>query len=160
VTPKQIALVQASWKQVQPIAGQAAALFYSRLFTLEPSLKRLFKGDMQEQGRKLMQMISVAVNSLARLESIAPAVRALGRRHAGYGVEPRHYALVEAALIWTLEQGLGKDFSEQAEDAWRTAYHVLAATMQQATKEESLGGMINAQQGERTGAALKPILEG
>jgi hemoglobin-like flavoprotein len=140
VTPQQIALVQASWKQVQPIAKQAAALFYSRLFTLEPSLKRLFKGDMQEQGRKLMQMISVAVNSLARLEGIAPAVRALGRRHAGYGVEPRHYALVEAALIWTLEQGLGKDFSEQDEDAWRTAYRVLATTMQQATREISHAG--------------------
>jgi hemoglobin-like flavoprotein len=137
MTPKQIALVQASWKQVQPIADQAAALFYSRLFTLEPSVKRLFKGDMQEQGRKLMQMISVAVNSLARLESIVPAVRALGRRHAGYGVEPRHYVLVESALVWTLEQGLGKDFTEEVEDAWRTAYRVLATTMQQATREES-----------------------
>jgi hemoglobin-like flavoprotein len=137
VTPKQIALVQATWKQVQPIAGQAAALFYSRLFLLEPSLKRLFKGDMQEQGGKLMSMISVAVNSLARLESIVPAVRALGRRHAGYGVEPRHYALVEAALIWTLEQGLAKDFTEEVEDAWRTAYRVLATTMQHTHREES-----------------------
>lgn len=137
MTPKQIALVQASWKQVQPIADQAAALFYSRLFTLEPSVKRLFRGDMQEQGRKLMQMISVAVNSLARLESIVPAVRALGRRHAGYGVEPRHYSVVEHALIWTLGQGLGKDFTEEIEDAWRTAYRVLAATMQQATVLET-----------------------
>jgi hemoglobin-like flavoprotein len=133
MTPKQIALVQASWKQVQPIADQAAALFYSRLFTLEPSVKRLFRGDMQEQGRKLMQMISVAVSSLARLESIAPAVRALGRRHAGYGVEPRHYNVVEQALIWTLGQGLGNDFTDEVEDAWRTAYRVLADTMQQAT---------------------------
>jgi hemoglobin-like flavoprotein len=131
--PKQIALVQASWKQVQPIADQAAALFYSRLFTLEPSVKRLFRGDMQEQGRKLMQMISVAVSSLARLESIAPSVRALGRRHAGYGVEPRHYNVVEQALIWTLGQGLGNDFTDEVEDAWRTAYRVLADTMQQAT---------------------------
>jgi hemoglobin-like flavoprotein len=133
MTPKQIALVQASWKQVQPIADQAAALFYSRLFTLEPSVKRLFRGDMQEQGRKLMQMISVAVSSLARLESIAPSVRALGRRHAGYGVEPRHYNVVEQALIWTLGQGLGNDFTDEVEDAWRTAYRVLADTMQQAT---------------------------
>jgi hemoglobin-like flavoprotein len=133
MTPKQIALVQASWKQVQPIADQAAALFYSRLFTLEPSVKRLFHGDMQEQGRKLMQMISVAVSSLARLESIVPAVRALGRRHAGYGVEPRHYNVVEQALMWTLGQGLGNDFTDEVEAAWRTAYRVLADTMQQAT---------------------------
>lgn len=135
MTPKEIALVQASWKQVQPIADQAAALFYSRLFTLEPSVKRLFKGDMQEQGRKLMQMISVAVNSLARLEGILPAVRALGRRHAGYGVEPRHYSVVGSALIWTLEQGLGQAFTKETEDAWRTAYGVLATTMQEATRE-------------------------
>lgn len=133
MTPKQIALVQVSWKQVQPIADQAAALFYSRLFTLEPSVKRLFRGDMQEQGKKLMQMIGVAVNSLARLESIVPAVRALGRRHAGYGVEARHYSVVGAALIWTLAQGLGKDFTQEVEDAWRTAYRVLADTMQHAT---------------------------
>lgn len=137
MTPKEIALVQASWKQVQPIADQAAALFYSRLFTLEPSVKRLFKGDMQEQGRKLMQMISVAVNSLARLEGILPAVRALGRRHAGYGVEPRHYSVVGSALIWTLEQGLGQAFTKETEDAWRTAYGVLATTMQEATREHA-----------------------
>lgn len=137
MTPKQIALVQASWKQVQPIADQAAALFYSRLFLLDPSLKRLFKGDMQEQGRKLMQMIAVAVNSLWRLESIVPAVRSLGRRHAGYGVEPRHYVLVGDALVWTLEQGLGRAFTKEIEDAWRAAYGVLAATMQQATREKS-----------------------
>jgi hemoglobin-like flavoprotein len=140
MTPKQIALVQASWKLVQPISDQAAALFYSRLFLLDPSLKRLFKSDMQEQGRKVMSMISLAVNSLARLESIVPAVQALGRRHAGYGVEARHYVTVGAALIWTLEQGLGKSFTKETEDAWRAAYGVLAATMQQATKEERHAG--------------------
>lgn len=140
MTPQQIALVQASWKQVQPLADQAAALFYSRLFLLDPSLKRLFKGDMQEQGRKLMSMIAVAVSSLARLESIVPAVQALGRRHAGYGVEPRHYALVGAALIWTLEQALARAFTKEVENAWRAAYGVLAATMQQTTREKSHAG--------------------
>ena len=141
MTPKQIVLVQATWKQVQRIADQAAALFYSRLFLLDPSLKTLFRGDMQEQGRKLMSMISVAVNSLARLESIVPAVQQLGRRHAGYGVKPRHYALVGAALVWTLEQGLGKKaFTKEVEDAWRAAYAVLAATMQHTTREESHAG--------------------
>ena len=136
MTPRQIALVQASWKQVLPIADQAAALFYRRLVTLEPSVKRLFRGDMQEQGRKLMQMISVAVNSLARLEGIAPALRTLGRRHAGYGVEPRHYSVVGSALIWTLEQGLGRAFTKDTEEAWRAAYGALAATMQQGSRIE------------------------
>ena len=135
MTPRQIALVQAIWTQVQPLADQAAALFYSRLFTLEPSVKRLFRGDMQDQGRKLMQMISVAVNSLSRLESIVPALHALGRRHAGYGVEARHYSVVGSALIWTLEQGLARNFTKDVEDAWRAAYGVLAATMQQADRK-------------------------
>ena len=130
MTPRQVALVQQSWKLVQPIAHNAAELFYMRLFSLEPSVRRLFKGDMAEQGRKLMSMISVAVNSLGRLETIVPAVQALGRRHAGYGVEKRHYTVVEAALVWTLAQGLGEQFTGETEEAWRTAYRVLAATMQ------------------------------
>jgi hemoglobin-like flavoprotein len=130
VTPPQIALVQESWKRVQPIADKAAELFYMRLFSLEPSVRRLFKGDMVEQGRKLMSMISVAVNSLARLETIVPAVQALGRRHAGYGVKKHHYTVVEAALLWTLAQGLGEKFTREIEEAWRTAYRVLATTMQ------------------------------
>jgi hemoglobin-like flavoprotein len=130
VTPRQIALVQESWKRVQPIADKAAELFYMRLFSLEPSVRRLFKGDMVEQGRKLMSMISVAVNSLARLETIVPAVQALGRRHAGYGVKKHHYTVVEAALLWALAQGLGEKFTREIEEAWRTAYRVLATTMQ------------------------------
>jgi hemoglobin-like flavoprotein len=136
MTPKQIALVQDSWKQVLPVADSAAALFYSRLFTLDPSVRALFKGDMKEQGRKVMTMITFAVNSLTRLESIVPGVQALGRRHAGYGVEDRHYAVVESALIWTLKEGLGSVFTKEVEDAWRTAYGVLASTMKQSTEEE------------------------
>jgi hemoglobin-like flavoprotein len=136
MTPRQIALVQESWKLVQPIADKAAELFYNRLFSLEPSVRRLFTGDMTEQGRKLMSMISVAVNSLARLQSIAPAVQALGRRHAGYGVQKHHYAVVEAALIWTLAQGLNEKFTHETEEAWRTAYRVLANTMQSNTEEK------------------------
>ena len=136
MTPRQVALVQESWKLVQPIADRAAKLFYMRLFSLEPSVQRLFTGDMTEQGRKLMSMISVAVNSLARLESIAPAVQALGRRHAGYGVQKHHYAVVEAALIWTLAVGLDEKFTRETEEAWRTAYRVLATTMQSDNTEE------------------------
>jgi hemoglobin-like flavoprotein len=137
VTPRQIALVQESWKRVQPLADKAAELFYMRLFSLEPSVRRLFKGDMVEQGRKLMSMISVAVNSLARLETIVPAVQALGRRHAGYGVEKHHYTVVEAALLWTLAQGLGEKFTREIEEAWRTAYRVLATTMQSNPEEKT-----------------------
>ena len=138
MTPREIALVQASWRQVLPLAEPAAAMFYARLFELDPSLTRLFKGDMKEQGRKVMAMIGVAVKALTRLESVVPAVQALGRRHAGYGVEERHYAVVEEALVWTLGQGLGTSFTKEVENAWRAAYGVLATTMKQAgnRKEE------------------------
>jgi hemoglobin-like flavoprotein len=146
MTPQQIALVQASWKSVQPVAGRAAELFYARLFALDPSLRLLFRGDMKEQGRKLMSMISVAVNALARIDALVPAVQALGRRHAGYGVEERHYDFVGDALVWTLKQGLGDDFPRETEDAWRAAYGVLASTMR------------DAAQAERIDAALKPVL--
>lgn len=134
MTPRDIALVQSSWKQVQPIAAQAAAMFYGRLFLLDPSVRPLFRGDLREQGTKLMSMISVAVNALARIETLVPAVQALGRRHAGYGVEDRHYDTVETALLWTLAQGLGEAFSAETEQAWRSAYRVLASTMKEASR--------------------------
>ena len=93
----------------RPIADTAAELFYGKLFSLDPSLKPLFKGDIKQQGRKLMSMIGTAVSGLTRLEQIVPAVQALGVRHAGYGVQPAHYGTVATALLWTLEQGLGAD---------------------------------------------------
>ena len=111
MNPKVISLVQESWKQVVPIAEQAAALFYDELFELDPSLRSLFKSDMKAQGRKLTSMLNTAVVNLAKLETILPAVRDLGRRHVGYGVEPAHYETVGTALIATLEKGLGGDFT-------------------------------------------------
>jgi hemoglobin-like flavoprotein len=132
MTPAQTILVQKTFAQVAPIADTAAALFYGRLFEIDPALRPLFKGDMAEQGRKLMQMIGVAVNGLDRLDQIVPAVQQLGIRHAGYGVKEEHYSTVAAALLWTLEQGLGADFTPDVKDAWTAAYTVLATTMQQA----------------------------
>jgi hemoglobin-like flavoprotein len=134
MTPKQIALVQHSWRQVLPIAETAARMFYERLFALDPSLRPLFRGEMGEQGRKLMAMISFAVKGLTRVEQIVPGVQALGRRHAGYGVRDEHYATVAAALLWTLEQGLGASFSAEVREAWVAAYGVLANTMKDAAR--------------------------
>jgi hemoglobin-like flavoprotein len=132
MTPTQIALVQQTFEQVKPIADVAAGLFYNRLFELDPSLRPMFRGDMQEQGRKLMQMLSVAVAGLTRLDTLVPAVEALGRRHVGYGVQDEHYATVGAALLWTLGQGLGDAFTPEVEAAWATAYGVLSSVMQNA----------------------------
>ena len=122
-------LVQQSFAQVAPIAETAAELFYGRLFELDPKLKPLFRGDMKEQGRKLMQMLAVTVKSLDRLDEILPAVHAMGERHAAYGVTDAHYDTVGEALLWTLEMGLGKEFTPEVKSAWVTVYTLLSTEM-------------------------------
>lgn len=124
-----IDLVRKSFAQVAPIADQAAALFYGRLFTLDPGLRTLFRGDMQQQGRKLMQMIAAAVRGLDDLGALVPTLRALGSRHRGYGVTPRSYDTVGQALMWTLEQGLQEAFTPRVRSAWERFYGVAALTM-------------------------------
>jgi hemoglobin-like flavoprotein len=131
VTPEQIALVRASFAQVLPIADAAAALFYDRLFALDPSLRPLFRGDLTAQGRALMGLLHEAVHGLDRLDRLVPDVRALGRRHAGYGVEDWHYATVASALLWTLERGRGAAFTPETRAAWTAAYALLATVMQE-----------------------------
>jgi hemoglobin-like flavoprotein len=135
MTEEQIKLVQDSWAKVVPIAETAAELFYGRLFELDPSLKALFKGDMKEQGKKLMTMIGIAVKGLTDLEKIVGAVQDMGRRHAGYGVTDEHYDTVAAALLWTLEKGLGEAFTDDVKAAWTETYVLLATTMKDAAKD-------------------------
>jgi hemoglobin-like flavoprotein len=132
---QQIALVQDSWSRVEPIADTAAALFYGRLFEVAPEVRPMFRGDLAEQGRKLMLMLAVVVRGLDRLDRLVPGVQRLGRRHAGYGVRPEHYDAVGGALLWTLEQGLGDAFTPEVRDAWATAYGALATTMRDASEE-------------------------
>jgi hemoglobin-like flavoprotein len=129
MTGDQVKAVQESWRKVLPISATAAELFYSRLFALDPSLQALFKGDMKAQGRKLMAMIGAAVAGLNDLPKLVPAVQDLGRRHGGYGVKDQHYETVGAALLWTLEKGLGDGFTPDAKSAWTQVYGVLATTM-------------------------------
>ena len=130
MTPRQIELIQASWSAVEPMAYRAATLFYYELFELDPTLERLFrKADMAKQRKVLMQTLAVVVKNLDRLDTIVPAVEALGRRHAGYGVRTEHYETVGVALLWTLEQGLGDAFDEETREAWATAYGTLASVM-------------------------------
>ena len=129
MTPRQVALVQESFAKILPIREQAAALFYDRLFALDPSTRPLFRGDMKSQGAKLMAAIGAVVKSLDRLDTILDDVRALARRHHRYGVRQEHYASVGAALLWTLEQGLGFDFTPDVRRAWATAYDLLSGPM-------------------------------
>jgi hemoglobin-like flavoprotein len=129
MTPEQIKAIQDSFAKVKPIAEQAAALFYGRLFETAPDVRPLFRGDMTEQGRKLMATLAVVVHGLDNLESILPAASALARRHVGYGVKAADYAPVGAALLWTLEQGLGEQWTPELAAAWTEAYTALSKFM-------------------------------
>ena len=129
MTPDQIKRVQKSFEKVEKISDTAAELFYGKLFEIAPEVQPLFKGDMKEQGKKLMTMIGIAVKGLTNLEALVPAVQQLGERHKGYGVKPEHFTVVGEALLWTLEQGLGDDWNEDLKTAWATTYGVLADTM-------------------------------
>src|SRR5450432_3580838 len=113
MTPEQIVQVQQSFGKVAPIAEQAAAVFYSRLFEIAPEVKPLFRGDMKEQGRKLMATLAVVVNGLTNLEAILPAASALAKKHVTYGVKAEHYGPVGVALLWTLERGLGAEWTPE-----------------------------------------------
>ncbi|MFA5081415.1 MAG: globin family protein [Hydrogenophilaceae bacterium] len=135
MTPEQIALIQSSWTKVVPIKDTAAELFYGKLFELDPAVKPMFRGDMKEQGRKLMASLNVVVNSIANLGDLVPNIQEMGRRHVAYGVEARHYDTVGAAILWTLEQGLGEDFTPATKEAWTIAYTTLANVMKEAAYE-------------------------
>lgn len=135
MTPAQIDAVKTSFARVLPISDLAGMLFYDRLFTLDPSLRPLFTGDIAAQSKKLMQMIALAVGGLDQLETIVPAVQALGVRHKAYGVDDAHYDTVAVALLWTLEQGLGSEFTPDVAASWGAAYAVLSDTMKAAARE-------------------------
>ena len=129
MTPDQVKLVQDSFAKVAPISETAAVLFYDRLFEIAPSVKPMFPDDMTEQRKKLMAMLAVVVSGLANLESILPAASALATRHVSYGAKAEHYPVVGAALLWTLEKGLGEAWTPDVASAWTEAYGTLSGFM-------------------------------
>jgi hemoglobin-like flavoprotein len=129
MTPDQVKLVQQSFAEVVPIADPAAAMFYERLFEIAPAVRPLFHGDMAEQRRKLMATLAAVVKGLGDIEAILPTASALAKRHVGYGVKPEHYDSVGAALLWTLERGLGDRWSSDLAAAWSAAYGTLSGFM-------------------------------
>ena len=134
-TPRDKQLVQSTFAKVEPIAMVAARTFYEKLFELDPALKKLFKGNMEEQGHKLMSTLKVAVKGLDNLPKLVPVLQDLGRRHVGYGVKNSDYDTVAAALIWTLEQGLQDAFTPEVEAAWTKVYTIVADTMKAAARK-------------------------
>ena len=129
MTPDQVKLVQQSFAKVAPISETAAVLFYDRLFEIAPQVKAMFPADMTEQRRKLMATLAAVVNGLGDLNSILPAASALAKRHVSYGAKAEHYPVVGAALLWTLEKGLGDGWTPQIAEAWTTAYGTLSGYM-------------------------------
>jgi hemoglobin-like flavoprotein len=132
LTPRQVALVQSTFRTVQPMTATAAELFYKRLFEIEPAAAALFKGDMSRQGRKFMEALAVAVGSLSSLSTLMPFVQRLGLRHAACGVKPEHYDSVQQALLWTLALILQDEYTDEVRSAWATAYAMLAGVMKEA----------------------------
>lgn len=136
MTPAQISLVQDSFAKVVPIRSVAADLFYNRLFETDPSTRPLFgHADMGAQGEKLMATLAVVVQGLTKPEMVIPAAQALARRHVGYGVTAAQYATVGAALLWTLEKGLGEAFTPEVKEAWTAAYTLLSTVMLEAAQD-------------------------
>lgn len=134
MTEEQKILVQSSWEKVVPIADAAAEIFYGKLFEMDPEVKPMFaNSDMSEQGKKLMQMITMAVKGLDNLDQLVPAVQGLGKRHVGYGVKAEHYDTVGAALLDTLAAGLGDEFTPETKEAWTLTYTTLADVMKDAS---------------------------
>jgi len=138
LTPEQKRLVKLSLNNLLPASDVAAGLFYSKLFELEPSLRHMFMGDMQGQERKFVNMLSIVIANLDRIEQVTPAIEALGRRHSGYGVEARHYETFGTALLWAVEQTAGPDSLSGTKEAWQALFSYLAGIMQKAAADEAV----------------------
>jgi hemoglobin-like flavoprotein len=129
MTPKQVTRVQDSFAKIALTSETAAVLFYDRLFDLAPQVRLMFPDDMIEQRRKLMTMLAGVVNGLGNLEQVLPAASALAKRHVSYGAKAEHYPVVGAALLWTLEKGLGDGWTPEVAVAWGAAYGTLSGHM-------------------------------
>src|SRR4029077_4512835 len=129
MTPKQVALVQDSFAKVALTSEAAAMLFYDRLFEIAPQTRAMFPDDMIEQRRQLMEMLARGGKGLGNLQQVLPAASALAKRHVGYGAKAEHYPVVGAALLWTLEKGLGDGWTPEVADAWGTTYGTLSGYM-------------------------------
>jgi hemoglobin-like flavoprotein len=135
MTTEEISLLKSSIQKIRPVAEQAAALFYARLFELDPTLRELFEGDMPTQSRRLWETLGFAVHGLERLDTLAPAARQLGLRHASYHVKQSHYDSIGEALLWTLSKGLGADFTFETRAAWGKIYWLLAETIKAGARD-------------------------
>lgn len=140
LTPRQVELVQSTFRSVQPMSATAAELFYKRLFEIEPEVAALFNVDIGRQGREFMQVLAVAVGGLSNMSPLAPMIQQLGVRHAAYGVKPRHYDSVRQALLYTLAVILQDEYTDEVRSSWATAYAMIAGVMKEAAWGNAASG--------------------
>jgi hemoglobin-like flavoprotein len=142
MTAHQIKLIKTSWKIFQGISPVLIGdVFYSKLFAAVPRVRPMFHTATDVQSKKLIEMLNLIVGRLDRLEELSEDIRQLAIRHAGYGVRTEHYKAVGNALLWTLEQGLGKDWNEEVKNAWSTCYQLLSTTMIEAADYSNTKGL-------------------
>lgn len=135
ITAREKRLVRETFPLVQELAGPLAQLFYGRLFEREPALRRMFQGDIRIQGQKLMDMLGAVVASVDDLEALTPVLHTMGRRHRDYGVEAKHYELVEQAFVWAIGQALSGAADAEVKAAWRNVVASVGDAMQEGTTE-------------------------
>ena len=126
---QQIHLVKETWGFVITKSDEAGELFYNRLFEVAPGVRHLFKGEIKEQSRKLMNMVTYVIAKLDKLDTIVTEIKSLAQRHNKYGAKPEHYAVVGECLLYTLKTGLGERWNRQTEEAWVAVYTVLSTAM-------------------------------
>jgi nitric oxide dioxygenase len=130
MTPHQITLVQNSWRKLRDVdPAKVGDLFYSKLFLDFPQVRPMFPEDMRGQYLKLLSMLNVVVARLDHLDELSADIAALARRHVNYGVTAEHYGFVGSSLLWTLERGLGADWTPDVAEAWTTCYGILSGAM-------------------------------
>lgn len=130
VTTIDIELIKKSWIDVRKIKPEILGdVFYTKLFYDHPELRKMFPQEMDEQNKKLIDMLNVIIERLEDLDEIKGEIVAVAKRHVDYGVKPEHYNMVGKALLWTLQKGLGKDWTEELKTAWLNCYDELSGTM-------------------------------
>ncbi|BCE00089.1 globin family protein [Marinicellulosiphila megalodicopiae] len=132
LSERQVGMIQDSFKKVLPISDAAAQIFYDKLFEYDADLQRLFKQNMGDQGKKLMQTLAVAIGALKDLDKLVPVLQNLAVKHLDYGVKVEDYTPVGNALLFTLEKGLGNSFTQELKQAWIVLLKVVFNVMRQA----------------------------
>lgn len=129
MTQSEKQMIRDSYEQIRTYQESVFMLFYGRMFQLDPSIKPMFKNDMREQSKKLVDTLDILVGSLDGLEKLLPAVRELGRSHAGYGVKPHHYETLASAMLWAFGQALSGSFPPEVRAAWRKVLELVSSEM-------------------------------